>query len=120
MPWTMRLCSAASRAQCTWIAVALRIGFELLEIVVEVRERVLLDGGGQRAQLLPFGDAMHLPIALLAQIPEPLIVHRFMRRCGNEARRGFGLVHRPIAATLCAARLKLSAGGRSGFEAASA
>ena len=33
MPWTIWLCSAASRAQCTWMPLRSRIRFELLQII---------------------------------------------------------------------------------------
>ena len=107
MPWTIWLCSAASRAQCTWTPFALRIRLELLEIFVEMGERVLLDRGGERAQLLPFGNAVHLAVALLAQIPQPLVVHLLVLGRGDEARRGLGLVDRAVAVDFRAARLRL-------------
>ena len=101
------LCSAASRAQCTWTPFAVRIGFELLEIFVEMRERVLLDGGGERAKFFPFGNAVHLAVALLPQVPEPLVVHLLVLGGGDEARGGFGLIDRPVAVDLRAPRLLL-------------
>jgi hypothetical protein len=42
------------------------IGLELIEVLVEVGERVFLDGGGERPELFPLGNAMHLAVALLA------------------------------------------------------
>ena len=88
-------------------AVRARIRLELLEILVEMGERVLLDRRGERAQLLPFGNAVHLAVALLPQIPEPLVMHLLVLGRGNEARGRFGLVDRPIAVDLGAARLRL-------------
>ena len=90
-------------------AVRPRIGLELLQILVEMGERVLLDRRGERAQLLPFGNAVHLAVALLPQIPQPLVMHLFMLGRGNKARRRFLLVDRPIAVNLGAARLGLGA-----------
>jgi len=87
--------------------VRARPGLELLEILVEVGERVLLDAGGKRAQLFPLLDAMHLAIALLAQVPEPRIVHPLVFRGCDEALRRFRLVDRPAAADDRAARLLL-------------
>ena len=81
-------------------AVRPRIGLELLEIFVEMRERVFLDGGGKRAKLLPFGNAMHFAVALLAQIPEPLVMHFLVFGGGNEARGRFRLVDGAIAVDL--------------------
>jgi hypothetical protein len=40
---------------------------------------------------------VHLPVALLPQIPQSLVMHLLMLRGGNEARSGFRLVYRPIA-----------------------
>jgi hypothetical protein len=66
-----------------------------------------LDRRGERAQFLPFGNAVHLTIALLPQIPQPLVVHLFVLGCGDEACGGFGLIDRPIAVDFGAARLRL-------------
>ena len=88
-------------------AVRFRIGLELLKILVEMSERVLLDRRGERAQLLPFGNAMHLAVALLPQIPQPLVMHLLVLGRGNEARGGFRLIDRPIAVDLGATRLRL-------------
>ena len=64
----------------------LRIRLELVEILVEMGERVLLDRRSERAQLLPFGNAVHLAVALLTQIPQPLVMHLLVLGGGNEAR----------------------------------
>jgi hypothetical protein len=90
-------------------AVRLRIGLELLQILVEMGQRVFLDCRGQRAKLLPLGNAKHLAIALLPQIPQPLVMHLLVLGRGNKARGGFRLVDRPIAVDLGAARLRLRA-----------
>ena len=79
IPWTMWLCSAASR-QVHVDAIRSGVGFKLVEVFIEVSKRVLLDRRGQRSQPLPFGNAMHFAIALLAQIPEPLIMRFFAPR----------------------------------------
>ncbi len=50
-------------------AVGLRRRLELLEVGVEVGERVLLDRRGEAAQLLPLGQTVHLLVALGAQVP---------------------------------------------------
>ena len=65
------------------------------------------DRRGKRAQFLPLGNAVHLAVALLAQIPQPLVMHFFVLGRGNEARGSFCLVDRPIAVHLGAARLRL-------------
>ena len=95
----MRLCSAASRAQCTWLPFA-RIRLELIEVFVEMREGVFLDGRGQRAQILPFGHAVHLAVTLLAQIPQPLVMHLLVLGGGNEAHGRFRLDDGSIAMDL--------------------
>ncbi len=92
-------------------AIHLSIRLKLLEVITEMRQRVFLDGRGQRAQLLPLGDAVHLAVALLAQIPQPLVMHLLVLGRGDEAGRSFRLVDRPIAVDLRAARLRL--GSRS-------
>src|SRR5882724_7472632 len=84
-----------------------RIGLELVEIFVEMGERVLLDRRSERPQLLPFGNAVHLAVALLPQVPEPLVVHLLVLGSGDEARGGLGLVDRPVAMDLGAPRLRL-------------
>src|SRR5271169_2891453 len=88
-------------------AVRARVVLELLQILVEMSERVLLDRRGERAQLLPFGNAVHLAVALLPQIPQPLVVHLFVLGRGNEARGRLRLVDRPIAMDFGSARLRL-------------
>ena len=55
-------------------AVGGRLLLELLEIVAEMGERVFLDRRGERAQLLPFRQGLALAVALLAQVPEALVV----------------------------------------------
>ena len=75
-------------------AIVLGLGFELLEIISEVRQRMLLDRRGEVAQLLPFGDAVRLPIALEPQVPEPPVVEFEMRRGLDEVRRRLGVVDR--------------------------
>ena len=88
-------------------AVGARIGLELVEILVEMGERVLLDRRSERAQLLPFRNAVHLAVALLPQVPEPLVMHLLVLGRGDEARGRLRLVDRPVAADLCASRLLL-------------
>jgi hypothetical protein len=50
-------------------AVRARVGLELFEVFVEMRERVFLDGGGEEPKFLPFGNAVHLAVTLLPEIP---------------------------------------------------
>src|SRR5947207_12315649 len=88
-------------------AVRARILLELLQILVEMGERVLLDRRGERAQFLPFGDAVHLAVALLPQIPEPLVMHLLVLGRSNKARGRLRLVEWPTAVDLSAARLRL-------------
>ena len=87
-------------------AVRARVGLELIEVLVEMGERVLLDGGGERAKLFPLGNAMHFAIALLPQIPEPLVMHLLVLGRGDEPGRRLRLVDRSIAMDLGAARLR--------------
>jgi len=84
-----------------------RIGLELVEILVEMGERVLLDRRSERPKLLPFGNAVHLAVALLSQIPEPLVVHLLVLGGGDEARGSLLLVDRSVAANLGTPRLRL-------------
>src|SRR5260221_4435660 len=84
-----------------------RIGLELVEIFVEMGERVLLDRRGERPEFLPFGNAVHLAVALLPQVPEPLVMHLLVLGSGDEARGGFCLVDRPVAMDPSATRLRL-------------
>src|ERR1700692_2344125 len=83
-----------------------RIGLELVKIRVEMGERVLFDRRSERPKLLPFGNAVHLPVALLPQIPEPFVMHLLMLGRGDEARGRLVLVDRSVAADLGAARLR--------------
>src|SRR5215216_3331121 len=71
------------------------LALELLEIVGEMRERMLLDLRCQLAQLFPFGDMMRLAVALLAQIPEPGVVKRLVLLACDETRGGFRMVEAP-------------------------
>ena len=73
-------------------AVARRVALEFLEVVGEVGQRVFLDRRGQRAQLLPFGKVLALAVALLAQVPQPLVVEFDVVLRLDELRRGFGVV----------------------------
>ena len=59
------------------------------------------------AKLLPFGNGVHLAVAFLPQVPEPLVMHLFMPSGGDEARCGLVLVDRPVAVDLCATWLRL-------------
>src|SRR5260370_34329390 len=84
-----------------------RIGLELVEILVEMGERVLLDRRSERPKLLPFRNAVHLAVALLSQIPEPLVVHLLMLGSGDETRGSRLLVDRSVAADLGTPRRRL-------------
>src|ERR1700675_4436974 len=83
-----------------------RIGLELVEILVEMGERVLLDRRSERPKLLPFGNAVHLAVALLPEIPEPLVMHLLVLGRGDEARGGLRLVNRPVAMDFGTPRLR--------------
>src|SRR3984893_9419769 len=84
-----------------------RIGLELVEIPVEMGERVLLDRRSERPKLLPFGNAVHLAVAFLSQIPEPLVMHLLVLGSSDEARGSLLLVDRSGAAALGPPRLRL-------------
>ena len=43
---------------------------------------------------------MHFAVALLPEIPQPLVMHLLVLGGGDEARGGFRLVDRPIAVDL--------------------
>ena len=101
-------------------AVRSRIGLELVEILVEMGERVLLDRRSERPKLLPFGNAVHLAVALLPQVPEPLVMHLLVLGSGDEARGGLCLVDRPVAVDPAPRGCGSGGCGRSGFDAPSA
>src|SRR5262249_4220434 len=88
-------------------SVRLRICLELFQVFVEMDERVLLDGRGERAQLFPFRNAVHLAIALLPQVPEALVVHLLVFGRSDESGSRLRLVNRPIAMDMSAPRLRL-------------
>src|SRR5205085_12514784 len=73
-------------------AVGHGVALELLEVVREVREGVLLDRRGERAQLLPFGHRGHLAVALAAQVPEAPVVELDVVLRLDELRGRFGMV----------------------------
>ena len=87
-------------------AVRSCICLKLIEVFVKMRERMLLDRRRQRAKFFPFRDDMHFRIALLAQVPEPFVMHLFVFRGGNEPCRGFHLIDRAVAMDLRATRLR--------------
>jgi len=89
-------------------AVCARILLELLEVLVQMRQGMLLDGGCQLAQFLPFRNGVHLAIALTAQVPKPLVMHFFVLRGGNEALGSFRLIYPIIAVNACAARFRFA------------
>src|SRR5216684_2082104 len=84
-----------------------RVGLELVEILGEMGECVLFDRRSERPKLLPFGNAVHLAVALLSQIPEPLVMHLLVLGSGDEARGSLLLVDRSVAADLGTPRLRL-------------
>src|SRR5215472_13781467 len=88
-------------------AVGASTGLELLQILIEMSECMLLDRRGERAQLLPLGNAVHLAVALLPQVPQPLVMHLLVLGRRNEARGGFRLIDRPVTMDLGTARLRL-------------
>src|SRR5262249_654551 len=63
-----------------------RVGLELFEILVQVRERVLLDLRGQLAELLPFRHASDRLVAVVAHPPDEAVVGRLVYYEGDEAR----------------------------------
>src|SRR5712675_643055 len=69
-------------------------------------KRVFLDRRSERPQLLPFGNAVHLTVALLPQIPQPLVMHLLVFGRGDEASGGLLLVDRPVATDLGATWLR--------------
>src|SRR4029453_4207877 len=85
----------------------LRIGFEHLQIAVEMAERVFLDLRREGAHLLPFGHRPHLLVATLSQRPEPSIVLLLMTGSGKEPLGRLRLIDRSAALVACAARLWL-------------
>src|SRR5262249_7136260 len=64
-----------------------RVGLELLEVPVQVRERVLLDLRGQLAQLLPLRHAGDRLVAVLAHPPDQAVVGGLVQLEGDEPRR---------------------------------
>ena len=70
-------------------------------------ERVLLDRRCKGAQLFPFGNTVHFAVALLPQIPEPLVVHLLVLGCSDKTCGRFRLVDWPAAVNLGATRLRL-------------
>ncbi len=84
-----------------------RICLELVEILVEMGERVLLDRRSERPKLLPFWNAVHLAVTLLSQVPESLVMHLLVLGGGDEARGSLLLVDRSVAADLGTSRLRL-------------
>ena len=91
-------------------AVGPRLRLELLEIVAKVRERVLLDGRCQLAQLLPFDKAVHLPVTLLAQVPEAFVMHLRMARRIDETHRRLVVIDGLAVVKLRSAWLGLGCG----------
>jgi hypothetical protein len=41
---------------------------------------MLLDRRSKRSKFLPFGNAVHLTVTLLSQIPQPLVMHLLVLR----------------------------------------
>src|SRR5262249_41302329 len=63
-----------------------RVGLELLEIPVQVREGVFLDLRGQLAQVLPIGHAGDRLVAVLAHPPDEAVVGGLVQLEGDELR----------------------------------
>ena len=80
------MCSSAVAAQCTTTPFASAARRELFEVIGQMRQRVFLDPRRQFAQRFPFGDAVRLRIALLAQVPQALVVKRDVLRLRDETR----------------------------------
>src|ERR1700692_1437742 len=81
-------------------SVRSRIGLELAEILIQRGEAVLLDRRSERPKFLPFWNAVHLAVALLSQVPEPLVMHLLVLGSGDEARGSLLLVDRSGAGHL--------------------
>ena len=91
-------------------AVARRVALEFLQVVGEMGQRVLLDRRRQRAQLFPLGKVLALPVAFLAQVPQPLVVEVEMVLGLDELRRPFGVVdalHSRAPLRICAIWMNL-------------
>src|SRR6516165_1569807 len=73
------------------------LSFELLEIFVEMRKRVLLDRRCEIAELLPFRDPVRLAVAFHPEIPQAPIVELEMRLGLDEMRRRLSVINRPHA-----------------------
>ena len=54
---------------------------------------MLLDARGEVAQFFPLGQREGLPVALLAQVPQPLVVERLVLGRGEEAAGRLGVIH---------------------------
>ena len=63
-----------------------RVGLELFEVVVQVRERVFLDLRGQLAEFLPLRHAGDRLVAVLAHPPDEAVVGGLVHLQGDEPR----------------------------------
>src|SRR4029450_183038 len=68
------------------------VAFELLQIVCKVGQRMFLDPRSHRSQVLPLRQALALPVALLAQIPQSPVVELEMIACFDETGGRFSMV----------------------------
>src|SRR5471032_2154657 len=77
-------------------AMPLGLSDELVEVIGEIRKRVLLDPRRQLAQRLPFGHAVRLSVAFAAQIPEAFIVESDVVFLRDEGARRLRMIE-PLA-----------------------
>lgn len=78
-------------------AVFLRVFFKLLKIFRQARERVFLDAGRFLAQFLPFGQHVHLGVALLAHVPQAFVMELEVGRVFQEMLGSPGVVDGSVA-----------------------
>src|SRR4029453_5876422 len=92
-------------------AVLRGVVLEFLEVAGEVRQRMLLDGGGERAQFLPLRHRFAFTVPLLAQVPQALVVKLDMVAGLDEDRGAFGVVdalHSRAPFRICATWMNLT------------
>jgi len=68
---------------------------------------MLLDRRSERPKLFPFGNAVHLSVAFLPQIPEPFVMHFLVLGGRDEARGRLCLVDWLVAMDPSPTRLRL-------------
>ena len=73
-------------------AIGLRVALELQQVVAQIRQRVFLDRRREQAKRFPLGHRLALAVALLAQVPQALVVEVGVVLRRDELRRGLGVV----------------------------